>query len=59
LDTLAADPQRPLAILAETTKGKGVSFLQDSFVGHNSALTEAQHHQARREITERLQALEA
>ncbi len=38
--------EKPLAILAHTVKGKGVSFMEGSWKFHNAALTKEQYDQA-------------
>lgn len=37
---------KPLAIIAETIKGKGVSFMENNPVWHNNRLTQAEYEQA-------------
>ncbi len=49
---------RPLAVIARTVKGKGVSFMEDSSAWHGRAPTEEEMAVAEREILERLAALE-
>ncbi len=41
---------RPTAIVASTTKGKGVSFMEDQAVWHAKAPNDAEHEQAIQEI---------
>lgn len=48
---------RPLAIIADTVKGKGVSYMENTFKYHNAALTEEQSKQAEREILDRLASM--
>lgn len=43
---------QPTVILAHTTKGKGVSFMENTAKWHGSVPTEAQYQAARREIEE-------
>ena len=38
--------EKPLAILAHTIKGKGVSFMENNRMFHNAALSKAQYEQA-------------
>lgn len=59
LDEMRPDAPRPLAIIAETVKGKGVEFLEGTYVGHNATLTESQFHQARNRVLAKLLELEA
>jgi transketolase len=58
LDALPEDPAKPLAIVADTVKGRGVGFLENSHVGHNSVLTAAQYHEAVAGIRNHLATLE-
>ncbi len=41
---------RPYAIIAETTKGKGVSFIENNKSWHQAVLNEKQYHEAVEEI---------
>jgi transketolase len=43
---------QPVAIIAHTVKGKGVSFAENVAGFHNGLLTEEQYEQALREIAE-------
>lgn len=53
LEAFEARPEDcPLAIIANTVKGKGVSFMENVREWHHSTLTQAQHDQAAREVTE-------
>ena len=47
---------RPYVIVADTIKGKGISYAEDSAVFHNAALTEVQMGTAIRELEARLAA---
>ena len=40
----------PTVIIAHTTKGKGVSFMEDQAVWHSKAPTDAEHAQAIQEL---------
>lgn len=51
--------QKPLAIIADTVKGKGVSFLENSYKYHNYQLTADEYAQAEKEILDHLKLLEA
>lgn len=42
--------ERPLMIIADTIKGKGVSFMENNIKWHNSALTEEELELARKEL---------
>ena len=45
-------PGRPLAVIARTVKGKGVSFMENVREWHHAVLSPAQHETATREIRE-------
>jgi transketolase len=46
LEALQAPHDKPLAIIAHTVKGKGVSFMEHNRLWHYSRLTQAQFEQA-------------
>ena len=50
LDEAEATKGRPTVIIAETVKGKGISFAENTSAFHNASLTQAQYEQALREI---------
>jgi transketolase len=50
LDRFDGTSRRPLAIIADTVKGKGVSFMENTFKFHNANLTEAQFRTAEQEL---------
>jgi len=52
LDEAAAMKGSPTVVVAETIKGKGVSFAEDSPAFHNAALTQEQYDKALLEIEE-------
>lgn len=52
LDEAAAMKGAPTLIVAETTKGKGVSFAENTAAFHNGAMSQAQYDQALHEIEE-------
>ena len=52
LDEAAAKKGAPTLIIAETTKGKGVSFAENTAAFHNGAMSREQYDQALREIEE-------
>lgn len=58
LDTAAATKGVPTVIIANTVKGKGVSFAENVVGFHNGALTKAQYDQACEELDARLAQLE-
>ncbi len=43
-------PEKPLAIVAHTTKGKGVSFAENNNAWHHAALSKSQHESAINEL---------
>jgi len=52
LAALAADPGgRPKIIIAKTTKGKGVSFMEDQLIWHYYMVTDAHRSQALEELS--------
>lgn len=55
LDGFDGSGTRPLAIIADTVKGKGISFMEDTFKFHNANLTEEQYRQAEQELLARLE----
>ena len=50
LEALCHRPDRPLAVIAQTTKGKGVSFIENNKSWHQAVLTENLYQQAISEI---------
>ena len=51
LEALKHKPEeKPYAIIAETTKGKGVSFIENNKSWHQAVLNEKQYHEAVEEI---------
>lgn len=46
LDAYRKHGEKPLAILAKTVKGKGVSFMENNWKFHNAALSQEQYNQA-------------
>ncbi len=54
LDLVNGKQERPIAIVADTVKGKGISFMEDTFKYHNLNLTKDQFKQAEKEIKEKL-----
>ena len=50
LDAYAHKGERPLAVLAHTVKGKGVSFMENNWKYHNAALSKALYEQAVEEL---------
>ena len=54
LDLMANKNRKPLAIIANTIKGKGISCIEDTYKGHNYAMTKEEYAQAEPEILEKL-----
>jgi transketolase len=57
LDWADGDPSTPSVIIANTVKGKGVSFVEGNADFHNGTMTDAQFAQAIQELTAHLNAL--
>jgi transketolase len=55
LDGMGGERERPLAVVADTVKGKGVSFLEGTYKYHNYSLTEEEHKAAVEEIDKKLE----
>ena len=58
LDQLDRKNTRPLAVIARTVKGKGVSFLENTYKYHNYSLTEEEYTRAEDEILRKLEAMD-
>lgn len=54
LDRFDGQGRRPLAIIADTVKGKGVSFLENTHQFHNAKLSREQYDRALEEIRQSL-----
>jgi transketolase len=52
LDAAKAFKGKPSVLIAETVKGKGISFAENTSAFHNASLTQAQYDQALAEIAE-------
>ena len=50
LDMMDRNRDRPLAIVADTVKGKGISFIEDTFKYHNYAMGKTEYDKARKEL---------
>ena len=50
--------QHPHLLISETTKGKGVSFMEGVAKWHHGVLNAEQHRQAMEEITARIKEME-
>jgi transketolase len=46
------EPEKPLAIIARTTKGKGVSFMENNNEWHHNMLTQKQYDAALLELAD-------
>lgn len=53
LDRFDGRGRRPLAIVADTVKGKGVSFMERTHQYHNASITEEQFRKAEQELLSR------
>lgn len=51
-DAFQQEREKPLAVIADTIKGKGVSFMEGNALWHNNRLTERQYQQALDELKE-------
>jgi transketolase len=58
LDWACSQESRPAAILCNTAKGKGVSFLEGQAGFHNAPISDEQYEKAVRELETRLRQLE-
>jgi transketolase len=58
LDAADKNKGRPTVIIADTIKGKGISFAENNAAFHNAALTEEQHRQAVAELEQQMRDLE-
>ena len=59
LDRAEAEKGRPSAILLETVKGKGISFMESAVGWHGKGPNEEEYHQAMEELTQALREMEA
>lgn len=50
IDAYSIKSEKPLVVLAHTVKGKGISFMENNWRFHNSALTDEQYQQAIEEL---------
>jgi transketolase len=50
LDRVDGHNEKPIAIIASTVKGKGVSFMENTFKYHNAALSEQESRAAEQEV---------
>lgn len=54
LDLMNGNNEKPLAIIADTVKGKGINFIENTYKYHNFKLTEEEYLQAEQELLEKL-----
>jgi transketolase len=59
LDGLDGRNEKPLAIVADTLKGKGVGFMENTFKYHNYSLNEAEYRAAVAELESKVAAWSA
>ena len=57
LDTAEATKGKPTVIIADTVKGKGVSFIEGDFTFHNAPLSQEQYDQAIQELEAALEGV--
>lgn len=57
LDRFDGKGKRPLAIIADTVKGKGISFMENTHNFHNANITDEQFRKAEQEILARLERM--
>ena len=55
LDRVDGRGGKPVAIIASTVKGKGVSFMENTFTYHNASITEQEYKDAEREILDQIE----
>lgn len=54
LDRIDGGRDKPLAIIADTIKGKGVSFMEDTYKYHNFSISEDEYRRAVAELEQRV-----
>lgn len=52
IEAFSIKTDKPLAIIADTVKGKGISFMENNWKYHNSRLTQEQYEEALSELEE-------
>lgn len=52
-DALTYASDKPLVVIADTVKGKGISFMENNPVWHHAVLTQRQYEQAMHELEEK------
>lgn len=58
LDAIGSHDDRPLAIVADTVKGKGVSSIEATHKGHNYCMDEDEFRTAETEVSQRIAEME-
>ncbi len=53
LDNVDGANERPIVIIADTVKEKGISFIENTFKYHNCKLTKDEYESAEKELAER------
>jgi len=54
LDRFDGTNEKPFAIIADTVKGKGVSFMENTFTYHNASVSVDEHQRAMAELQDRI-----
>jgi transketolase len=57
LDLMSGTNDKPIAIIADTVKGKGISFIENTYKYHNFMLTKEEYLQAEQELLQKAEAL--
>lgn len=57
LDSATQNRQKPTMIIADTIKGKGISFMENSYTYHNFSLDEQSYDQAEKELLSSIASL--
>jgi transketolase len=58
LDRFDGSNGKPFAIIADTVKGKGVSFMENTFKYHNASISLEEHQKALAEVDARIEELQ-
>lgn len=53
IEALTKADEKPIAVLAKTIKGKGITFMENNAAWHHNRITDEQYSQAISELTER------
>ncbi len=54
LDLVSPGREKPLAIIADTVKGKGISFMENTYKYHNYSMSKEEYESAREELVEHI-----